>query len=100
MSLLPLIYINKRRANAKKGKPVPEESVFLPGMLAGTAIFTGASLQQAGLAFTSAEKTAFITGLYMALVPLFGIFLKQKIKASTWLGIVVAVAGLYLLSIY
>ncbi|HPX68576.1 MAG TPA: DMT family transporter, partial [Bacillota bacterium] len=55
--------------------------------------------QQAGLAYTTAGKAAFITGLYIVLVPLLGIFLKQRVGLNTWLGVVLAVSGLYFLSV-
>lgn len=40
------------------------------GALAGFVLFAGAAFQQAGLAFTTAGKAGFITGLYVVLVPL------------------------------
>lgn len=46
---------------------------LLPGsLLAGSALFAGASLQQVGLVETTAGKAGFITGLYVVLVPLAG----------------------------
>ncbi|BBB90283.1 MAG TPA: DMT family transporter [Methylomusa anaerophila] len=69
------------------------------GLLAGLVLFLGASLQQIGLVYTTAGKAAFITCLYIVLVPIFGIFLKHQAGMSTWLGSLLAVAGLYFLSI-
>jgi drug/metabolite transporter (DMT)-like permease len=100
LSLLPLIYFLKKR------KPVKKESVhldrtgiFLAGLMAGTILFLGASLQQVGLQYTTAGKAGFITGLYVIFVPIIGIFLKHKTGYPTWMGALFAAVGLYLISV-
>lgn len=70
------------------------------GILAGTVLFGGASLQQVGLIYTTAGNAGFITGLYIILVPLLGIFIGQFISINTWLAGGLAVVGLYLLSVH
>ena len=52
----------------------PKPSVLLPGLLAGSLLFAGSSLQQVGLVFTTAGKAGFITGLYVIIVPFLGLF--------------------------
>ncbi|MFA9424529.1 MAG: DMT family transporter, partial [Sedimentibacter sp.] len=47
----------------------------------------------------TAGKAGFITSLYIVLVPILGIFLKQKTHVTTWIGALTAVVGLYFLSI-
>lgn len=69
------------------------------GVLAGAALFIGASLQQAGLVYTTAGNAGFITGLYVVIVPIMGLFFGQRTHAGTWVGAVSAALGLYLLSI-
>jgi drug/metabolite transporter (DMT)-like permease len=98
LSLLPLLYFMKGspERRAAGSKPV---SVVPAGILAGCVLFMGASLQQIGLIHTSAGKAAFITGLYIVLVPVLGIFLRQRLHASAWLGVAVATVGLYFLSV-
>lgn len=69
---------------------------ILPG---GILLFGGSSLQQAGIATTSAGTAGFITGVYVVLVPLLmTLFWKHKTKAVVWLAAVAALAGTYLLS--
>lgn len=51
-----------------------------------------------GLVYTSAGKSGFITAMYIVLVPILGLFLKQKPPLSAWFSVAIAVAGLYLLS--
>lgn len=97
ISLIPLlIYFNKKKTSEEKEASA---SALIPGIIAGTILFLAASLQQIGLVYTTAGKAAFITGLYIVLVPLLGIFLKQHIQKSTWAGVLLAVVGLYFLSV-
>jgi drug/metabolite transporter (DMT)-like permease len=62
-------------------------------------LFLGASLQQIGLVGTSAGKAGFITGLYVILVPLLGMFWGKRTHPAHWAGAFLAVFGLYLLSV-
>ena len=68
------------------------------GTICGCALFVAASLQQVGLVYTDAGKAGFITAMYIVLVPLLGLFLKRKPPKSTLPSVLLAVAGLYLLS--
>ena len=69
------------------------------GLLAGLVLFAGASFQQVALIYTTAGNAGFITGLYVILVPIIGIFLGHGTHAGTWVGAVLAAMGLYLLSV-
>ena len=66
---------------------------------AGFILFMGASLQQAGLQYTTAGNAGFITSMYIVLVPAFGLFLAQTTSLNTWIGALLALIGLYLLSV-
>jgi drug/metabolite transporter (DMT)-like permease len=68
-------------------------------MLAGVLLFAGSSLQQVGLVYTTAGKAGFITGLYVILVPILGLLLRQHSGRNTWIGALTATLGLYLLSV-
>ncbi len=61
-------------------------------------IFIGVSFQQIGIQFTTAGKSGFITGLYVVLVPILGLAIGRKTSAGTWIGVLLAAIGLYLLS--
>lgn len=74
-------------------------SLLKAGLILGLLLFTGASLQQLGIVHTTAGKAGFITGLYVVFVPLLGLIIRQKTGIFTWIGAMLAVAGLYLLSI-
>ncbi len=103
ISLIPLIlFLNKKKGENEETKNNDRDSLKLTvkaGIIAGCALFIATSLQQMGVMGTTAGKAGFITGLYMVIVPILGLFLKQKVNKSTWLGIVIAIIGLYLLSI-
>jgi drug/metabolite transporter (DMT)-like permease len=62
-------------------------------------MFLGSSLQQVGLVTTTAGNAAFITSLYVIIVPFLGhFFLSRKVGAVDWLASLVAVAGLWLIT--
>jgi drug/metabolite transporter (DMT)-like permease len=97
LTLIPLLVFSKNKA-----EPPSRQSTGLllyAGITAGTVLFIASSLQQIGLVDTSAGKAAFITGLYIVIVPLLGIFLKQRVPLFNWIGVAFAVAGLYFLSV-
>lgn len=97
LSLVPLLLCSAKKPGAEETSDLPP--VLKAGITAGTVLFIASSLQQIGLAETSAGKAAFITGLYMVIVPMLGIFLKQPIPIFTWIGVALATVGLYLLSV-
>lgn len=97
LSLLPLIFYYRNKPRQVTSNP--PRGVIWAGFLAGLILFTAASLQQIGLIYTTAGKAAFITCLYIVLVPILGIFLKQYVSMITWLSSVLAVIGLYLLCV-
>ena len=55
--------------------------------------------QQKGLETTTPGKAGFITALYIVLVPLAGLALGKKVPRALWLGVALAVAGLYCLCV-
>jgi len=95
-SLVPLIFWMKFK---QKSPSVKQKNILKGGLLAGLVLFIGASLQQAGMVYTTAGKAGFITGFYVILVPLIGIFIGQHITRILWMGAFIALAGLYLLTI-
>jgi len=69
------------------------------GMLIGLCIFLGYSLQTVGLQTIASSKSAFITALYVPLVPLMQwLFLKRPPTLMNWIGAIMAFIGLVLLA--
>lgn len=103
-SLIPVIWHTNRKKNTTKGnkhRPKKDKriTVLKAGVITGIVLFAAVALQQLGLEETTAGKAAFITGFYIILVPAFGVFFKQKTNAKTWIAAVLAIIGLYLISV-
>ncbi len=99
--LLPLVARSNGPAAVAESirPPLSRGQLVVGALLTGTALFAGASLQQVGLVYTTAGNAGFITGLYVVIVPLLGLFWGQRPGLGTWAGAVLAATGLYLLSI-
>lgn len=93
VSLIPVILIFERGANDKKQK----KTTLIAGCIAGVLLCTASYFQQVGIELTDTSgKAGFITGLYMILVPIFGLFLGRKTGLQTWIGVICGVVGLFL----
>ncbi|MGO1767680.1 EamA family transporter [Advenella sp. S44] len=69
------------------------------GMLIGLCIFLGYSFQTVGLQTIASSKSAFITALYVPLVPLMQwLFLRRPPTFMNWVGAGLAFTGLVLLA--
>lgn len=85
ISLLPLLMCSKSKCSIKGG------------ILAGIILFIAFSINQHCMLFADAGKAGFITSLYIIFVPLFAVFLKQKLSINIKISIIIATVGLYLL---
>ena len=74
------------------------QKLWKAGVLCGVPLFLACNLQQLGLVDVDPGKSAFLTAMYIVLVPIIGIFRKQKITALMPISVMLAVAGLYCLS--
>jgi drug/metabolite transporter (DMT)-like permease len=100
IALLPLILIADRfqpeggsffaRWKSKK--------LWKAGLLCGAPLFLATNLQQLGLVDTDAGKSAFLTAMYIVIVPIIGIFRKKKPGKLIPVSVSLAVLGLYFLS--
>lgn len=92
--ILPLYIINKKKHDCL----FDTKKNVKGSILAGSVLFIAASLQQIGIIYTTAAKAGFITGLYVILVPIFGMLIHQRTSLFTWIGATLAMVGLYFLS--
>lgn len=90
--LLPLAIFSKEKSEDNK-------TLIISAVLCGIALGVASSLQQYGIVYTTAGKAGFLTALYIIMVPIFGIFLKEKCPLTVWIAVAAAVAGVYLLCI-
>lgn len=97
LCLVPLILRNAKTARVPE--PLLNRGMLRAGVIMGLALALGINLQQVGLLFTSVTNSGFITGLYVIVVPLLGLLLGHKTGLGTWLGCLLAVVGMCLLSI-
>lgn len=96
VALLPVIAL---RGRGKEKTLLPRRTEWIGGVLCGAALGVASALQQAGIAGTTSGKAGFLTALYIVIVPLFGLLLKKKVPAATWVGVGLALVGMYLLCI-
>ena len=95
-SLLPLVIFFYYR------NWLPQSSlrtVCIGSLVLGIILFAAGSLQQVGIVYSNASNAGFITGLYMVLVPIIGLALKLRPGLNAWIGSLLAVVGLFLLSV-
>jgi drug/metabolite transporter (DMT)-like permease len=100
-ALVPLILYRNRRYGTPSdpGHAFFSREFLLKGLLIGIVLFCGAGLQQIGMVYTTAGKGGFITGLYVILVPIIGLFLGRRTGWSGWAGALLATIGMYLLCV-
>ena len=69
------------------------------GIVCGIFLFFANCFQQTGIQYTTVGKAGFITTFYIIIVPVVGLFFKKYCGILTWIGVVIALAGLYFLCI-
>lgn len=89
--LLPVIWL----MDAKKKED--QKTLITGGICCGVMLCIASNFQQFGISFTTVGKAGFITAMYILIVPILGLFMKKKPGLQVWLGVVLAVMGLYLL---
>ena len=95
---LGILIIVLDRTNMKS-KNNDKKVLWRAGIILGVVMTIASNLQQIGLVTTSAGKAGFITSLYIVLVPVFGLFLKRHPHPMLWVSVLIALVGLYFLSI-
>lgn len=71
------------------------------GFFCGLALAVASCLQQAGLGMpgTSAGTTAFITALYVVIVPIFARIGGRRQPFFVWISVIIAIGGFYLMNV-
>ena len=94
--LIPFIFV---RDKAGKSRPSDRKKLMIGGIVCGALLCAAGTLQTWGMVYTTSGKSGLITAMYMIFVPIIGLFAGKKIRAVTAAGVVLAVAGMYMLSI-
>lgn len=98
--LVPVVLVkNKGKFFSSVSERGGVKRLLISSALCSLVLFVAANFQQFGIQLgTGAGKSGFITAMYVVLVPVFGIFLKKKIRPVLWVCVLFSVLGLYLLS--
>ena len=99
LALIPVILFFDRfkTAEQKETERNGRQILILGGICCGVALGVASCLQQVGIKYTTVGKAGFITALYIIIVPILGLFLKQKVGLRLWGSVAIAIIGLYLL---
>lgn len=100
IGLVPVIAIFDAGKNDGKNfiSRFADKKLWMAGVLAGIPLCFAANLQQIGILYTDAGKSAFLTAMYIIFVPLIGIFLKRRPSPMIPVCVLLAAIGLYFLS--
>jgi drug/metabolite transporter (DMT)-like permease len=78
---------------------VMNRTSLLKGAVLGLLLFVGFSLQTVGLQYTTASKSAFITGMLVILTPICQILIERRApKMGNVIGVILVAVGLFLLT--
>ena len=94
LTLLPILLLSKTTTINAFQNP----STIILGVMLGGLLFGGATFQQISIQYTSLANVAFITGLYVIVVPVLGFFIGYRYKLIVWSGGLIAIVGLYLMT--
>ena len=84
---------------SKKGIDV-NKNELIGGAICGAILAVASAFQQIGINVgTDGGKAAFITALYVVLVPIYALALRKKAPINVWVSIGIAIVGFYLLCI-
>ena len=96
--LIPVIRVLDTKTDRKPKTAADKKNLLTGGIACGCVMFVASSFQQLGINLgTEAGKAGFLTACYILLVPILGLFLKKKCGWNIWVGVVLTLAGLYLL---
>lgn len=88
-----------RKLFSKKGIDI-NKTELISGVIIGIVLVAASAFQQIGInSGTDGGKAAFITALYVVLVPVYALALKKKAPFNVWISIAIAVVGFYFLCI-
>ena len=90
---------SERRLFSKKGIDL-NKTELISGAIIGVVLVIASAFQQLGInSGTDGGKAAFITALYVVLVPVYALALKKKAPFNVWISIAISVVGFYFLCI-
>lgn len=97
LSLLILILV--RPKSMQENHKVDKKLTVVGGIVIGLCLAVGQNLQQLGIVYTDVGKAGFLTTLYIVFIPILYLFLGKKPDRKVFLCVLLAVVGLYFISI-
>lgn len=102
------LYVFFLITNVKKKEPffpkVKENRkvYYVAALVCGVCLAISVNFQQFGIAaypkgVATEARSGFITALYVILVPIFSVFFRKKVSLAVWLGVIIAMIGVYML---
>lgn len=100
IGLLPVIYLLDRGKTDGSSyfRRWADKKLWIGGLLCGIPLFLACNLQQVGLVDQDSGKSAFLTAMYIVLVPIIAIFRKKKPSPAIPFSVALAVFGMYALT--
>ena len=86
LSIVPVVWWVSRKKVPDFDAPPSFLSLPAACAILGFILFAGASLQQIGMFYTTAGKAGFITALYIVVVPILGLFLRNPLRRPAGTG--------------
>lgn len=103
LAVIPLLdkFTKNGRKLISREKPLDfNRQELIGGVICGTILTVASAFQQFGVGEgTDAGKAAFITALYVVIVPLFYLCFGKRSPLNVWISVGIAVVGFYLLCI-
>lgn len=100
IGLLPVIWMFDRfkKCRGTFVENWKDRKLWKAGILCGIPLFLACNLQQVGLVDVDPGKSAFLTAMYIVIVPIIGIFRKKSLSPAIPFSVALAVFGLYALT--
>ena len=106
VALLPVIFVMdslKKKSKTQEYKKMTKADykyLFIGGSICGVVLCAASCLQQLGIdGGTAPGMAAFITALYILLVPIFSVVIGKKIRPIIWVCVGVSIVALYMLCV-
>lgn len=98
--LIMVLVRDKMGLGIKPANREDNKTLWKTGILCGVALFVASTLQQVGINMgTPVGKAGFLTATYIVIVPIVGLFMKKPCGWNVFLGAILMLVGIYLLSI-
>ena len=86
-------------ANGVASSLFRDRTLWLGGVCCGVMLCVASCFQQIGIMYTTVGKAGFITAFYIIIVPLLGLLFGKRCGLFVWIGVLLALVGLYFLCI-